>query len=219
MELNADLSRPAVVHAASLPWVQSPSAGVERRMLYRVGEEQAIATSIVRYGARSFFPSHNHPQGEEFLVLDGVFEDERGRYPAGSYVRNPPGSAHAPRSAEGCTIFVRLRQFRHDDRRDVVILPAPSSGRRSAFMPRSLFAGVDEHVVIMDFESHAAIDFAAHGGLELLVLEGDLSAFGEYLTPWSWLRLPADAPLAANAGGVGCTVWVKTSAPWRANAR
>lgn len=219
MELNADLSRAVVVHAGSLPWVQSPSAGVERRMLYRVGEEQAIATSIVRYGARSSFPSHNHPQGEEFLVLDGVFEDERGRYPAGSYVRNPPGSAHAPRSAEGCTIFVRLRQFRDDDRRDVMILPPPSSGRRSAFMPMSLFESVDEHVAIMDFEPHAVIDFEAHRGLELLVLEGDLSTFGEYLTRWSWLRLPADMPLVGAAGGVGCTVWVKTSAPWRANAR
>ena len=217
MELNADLSRPAIVHAASLPWVQSPSAGVARRMLYRVGEEQAIATSIVRYGARSSFPSHNHPKGEEFLVLDGVFEDERGRYPAGSYVRNPPGSAHAPRSTEGCTIFVRLRQFRDDDRHDVVILPSPSRSRRSVFMPRSLFESVNEHVVITDFEPNAAIDFSGHGGLELLVLEGHLASGGECLDPWSWLRLPADLPFVGAAGGAGCTVWVKTSAPWRAN--
>jgi quercetin dioxygenase-like cupin family protein len=219
VELNADLSRPAVVHAASLPWVQSPSAGVERRMLYRVGEEQAIATSIVRYSARSSFPAHDHPKGEEFLVLDGVFEDERGRYPAGSYVRNPPGSAHAPRSSEGCIIFVRLRQFRDDDRRDVVILPSPLSGRRSVFAPRALFASADEHVVIMDFKPHAAIDFAGHGALELLVLEGHLSSGGEYLDPWSWLRLPVDMPFVGAAGGAGCTAWVKTSAPCRANAR
>jgi quercetin dioxygenase-like cupin family protein len=219
MKLNADLSRPAVVHAASLPWMQSPSAGVERRMLYRIGEEQAIATSIVRYAAGSSFSSHSHPGGEEFLVLEGVFEDERGRYPAGSYVRNPPGSAHAPRSKEGCTIFVRLRQFRDDDRHHVVDLLSSLNGKRSAFTPRLLFAGVDEHVVIMDFEPHAPIDFARHGGLELLVLEGHLSSGGECLDPWSWLRLPADMPLVGAAGGAGCTVWVKTSARWRANAR
>ena len=219
MELNADLSRPAIVHAASVPWVQSPSAGVERRMLYRVGEEQAVATSIVRYAAHSSFPSHSHPKGEEFLVLDGVFEDERGRYPAGSYVRNPPGSAHAPRSTEGCTIFVRLRQFRDDDRHDVVILPSPSRSRGAVFMPRPLFAGVDENVAIMDFEPHTAIDFAGHGGLELLMLEGHLSSGGECLDPWSWLRLPTGMPLVGAAGGAGCTVWVKTAAPWRTNVR
>jgi quercetin dioxygenase-like cupin family protein len=218
VELNADLSRPAVVHAASLPWMQSPSAGVERRMLYRVGEEQAIATSIVRYKARSSFPPHSHPKGEEFLVLEGVFEDDCGRYPAGSYVRNPPGSAHAPRSIEGCTIFVRLRQFRDDDRHNVVILPSTSRNRRSVFMPRSLFAGADEHVVIMDFKPHTAIDFAGHGGLELLVLEGHLSSGSECFDPWSWLRLPTDIPLVGVAGGAGCTLWIKTSAPWQADA-
>jgi anti-sigma factor ChrR (cupin superfamily) len=213
MELNADLSHPAVVHAASLPWVQSPSAGVERRMLYRVGGEQAIATSIVRYAAGSSFSSHSHPGGEEFLVLEGVFEDEHGRYPAGSYVRNPPGSAHAPRSKEGCTIFVRLRQFRDDDGHHVVDLPSSFSGRRSVFMPRSLFTGVDEHVAIMRFEPHTAIDVAAHAGLELLVLEGHISTRDDCLDPWSWLRLPADVPFVATAGGAGCTAWVKTAAP------
>ena len=217
MELNADLSRPTVVHAASLPWVPSPTAGVQRRMLYRVGGERAIATSIVRYAARSSFPSHSHPGGEEFLVLDGVFEDEHGRYPAGSYVRNPPGSAHAPRSSEGCIIFVRLRQFRDGDGRHVVDLPPLLVGRRSAFMPRPLFAGLDEHIVIMSFEPYTGIDFVAHRGLELLVLEGQLSACGERLEPWSWLRLPADAPLTGAAARIGCTAWVKTAAPWRAH--
>jgi anti-sigma factor ChrR (cupin superfamily) len=215
MELNANLSRPAVVHAASLPWVQSPSAGVERRMLYRVGGEQAIATSIVRYAAHSSFPSHNHPGGEEFLVLEGVFEDDHGQYPAGSYVRNPPGFAHAPRSRQGCTIFVRLRQFRGDDRRQVVELPSRAGRERSAFMPRALFTDAHEHVAIMGFKPHAAIEFAGYGGLELLVLEGRLATGDECLDPWSWLRLPAGEPFIATSGGAGCMAWIKiaTSQP------
>src|SRR5580704_18221339 len=94
MELNADFSRRAAVHAASLPWVPSPMAGVERRMLDRIGDEVARATSIVRYAPGSHFSPHTHDGGEEFLVLDGVFQDEHGDYPAGSYVRNPrpPGT-------------------------------------------------------------------------------------------------------------------------------
>ena len=73
-------------------------AGVERRMLDRIGDEVARATSIVRYAAGSRFSPHTHGGGEEFLVLDGVFQDEHGDYPAGSYVRNPPTSRHTPGS-------------------------------------------------------------------------------------------------------------------------
>ena len=84
MELNADFSQRAVVHAARLGWTPSPIAGVERRMLDRIGEEVARATSIVRYAPHSRFSSHTHGGGEEFLVLDGVFQDEHGDFPAGS---------------------------------------------------------------------------------------------------------------------------------------
>ena len=64
MELNADFSRRAVVHAASLAWTPSPIDGVERRMLERIGGEVARATSIVRYAPRSRFSPHTHGGGE-----------------------------------------------------------------------------------------------------------------------------------------------------------
>jgi quercetin dioxygenase-like cupin family protein len=214
MKLHADLSQTALVHAGRLPWAPSPIAGVDRRMLFRLGGEQAVATSIVRYAAASSFPSHIHPGGEEFLVLDGVFEDQHGRYPVGSYVRNPPGSAHAPRSSEGCIIFVRLRQFRPDDKQEVVDLPPPSSDDRSPFVPRPLFDGADEHVAIKRWEPRAAVELLASGGLELLVLEGGLSACGDTLERLSWLRLPPGPPLVGIAGRAGCVAWVKTAAPW-----
>jgi anti-sigma factor ChrR (cupin superfamily) len=41
------------------------------------------------------------------VVLDGVFQDEHGTYPAGSWLRNPPGSVHRPWSDLGCTIWVK----------------------------------------------------------------------------------------------------------------
>src|SRR5580704_9868972 len=101
MELNADFSRRAAVHAASLPWVPSPMAGVERRMLDRIGDEVARATSIVRYAPGSHFSPHTHGGGEEFFVLEGVFQDEHGEFPAASYVRNPPTSRHTTRLDAG----------------------------------------------------------------------------------------------------------------------
>src|SRR5262245_3272776 len=107
MELNADFSQRVAIHAARLAWVPSPMAGVERRMLDRIGEEVARATSIVRYAPHSHFSPHTHGGGEEFLVLDGIFQDEHGDYPAGSYVRNPPTTRHTPGSEPGCVIFVK----------------------------------------------------------------------------------------------------------------
>src|SRR6476661_5079466 len=116
MELNADFSQRVAVHTAGMPWIASPMAGVERRMLDRIGDEVARATSIVRYAAGSRFSPHTHGGGEEFLVLDGVFQDEHGDYPAGSYIRNPPTSRHTPGSAPGCTLMVKLWQFDPEDR-------------------------------------------------------------------------------------------------------
>src|SRR5271170_573716 len=121
MELNADFTRRAIVHAARLDWMTSPIAGVDRRMLDRIGEEVARATSIVRYAPGSRFSPHMHGGGEEFLVLEGVFQDEHGEFPADYYIRNPPTSSHTPRSTLGCTIFVKLWQFDPDDRTHVRI--------------------------------------------------------------------------------------------------
>ena len=116
MELNANFKERVVVHSDQLEWSASPMPGVDRRMLDRIGGEVARATTIVRYAPESKFSAHTHTGGEEFIVLDGVFQDEHGDFPAGTYVRNPPTSAHTPGSDAGCTIFVKLWQFDMDDR-------------------------------------------------------------------------------------------------------
>jgi anti-sigma factor ChrR (cupin superfamily) len=142
MELNADFSKRAVVHAARLPWTPSPIIGVERRMLDRMGEEVARATSIVRYAPQSRFSPHTHGGGEEFLVLEGVFQDEHGDFPAGSYIRNPPTSSHTPGSLPGCTIFVKLWQFDLDDRTNLRLDTTTMSRSR----PRACRGGADAAV-------------------------------------------------------------------------
>ena len=108
MELNADFDARVLVHADDVPWQASPMKGVDRRMLDRIGGEVARATTIVRYAPESRFSAHVHAGGEEYIVLDGVFQDEYGDFPTGTYVRNPPTSSHTPGSAPGCTIFVKL---------------------------------------------------------------------------------------------------------------
>jgi len=199
MKLNADFSVPAVIHAAELPWVASPTPGVERRMLFRIGDEKARATSIVRYAKGSHFPAHGHPGGEEILVLDGVFQDESGDYPAGSYMRNPPGSGHQPGSEPGCVIFVKLWQFRQDDLSYVTLRNA--EGR--------LFDNGHEQVRIENWPANQDVELNNPDGLELLVLDGSFSHAGETFAQHSWLRLPAATPLRAKTGAHGARVWLK----------
>jgi modification methylase len=71
-----------VIRPEDYDWVASPASGVERMMLDRIGEEVARATTIVRFAPNSAFDAHTHGGGEEYLVLDGVFSDEAGDYPA-----------------------------------------------------------------------------------------------------------------------------------------
>ncbi len=215
MELNADFSQRVVVHAARLAWVPSPIAGVERRMLDRIGDEVARATSIVRYAPQSRFSAHTHGGGEEFLVLEGVFQDERGDYPAGSYVRNPPASRHTPGSASGCVILVKLWQFDAEDRMPVrldagAMTYAPAPGRPGVeVMP--LFRDSREDVRLERWAPGAVVSLDAPGGAEVLVLEGGFDDSGEdHFEPQSWLRLPPGAALQATAGLEGCKAWVKT---------
>lgn len=216
MDLNADFTQRAAVHAARAPWTPSPMPGVDRRMLDRVGDEVARATSIVRYAPRSTFPSHVHGGGEEILVLDGVFSDEHGDYPAGAYLRNPPTSQHAPRSAPGCVIFVKLWQFDPADRTalrlDTATLPFAPADRPGVEIQR-LFQDAREAVAIERWAPGAPVTIATPGGLELLVLDGSFLDGDEVFAPQSWLRLPPGAALTAVAGTAGCRVWTKSIAP------
>jgi anti-sigma factor ChrR (cupin superfamily) len=199
MKLNADFGVLAAVHAAKEPWVASPTSGVERRMLFRIGDEKARATSIVRYAQGSHFPAHGHPGGEEILVLEGVFQDESGDYPAGSYMRNPPGSGHRPGSEPGCVIFVKLWQFRQDDQAYVALRNAEGI----------LFDNGHEQVRVETWPVNQDIELSNPKGLELLVVDGSFTDARETFARQSWLRLPAGTPLRARTGTHGDRIWLK----------
>ena len=213
MELNADFSQRAAVHGAQLEWSPSPMPGVDRRMLDRMGGEVARATSIVRYAPDSAFSAHTHTGGEEFFVLDGVFQDEHGDFPAGTYVRNPPGSRHTPGSAPGCTIFVKLWQFEPDDptfaRIDTTKARFVPDGNRAGVSVLPLFADGREDVVLELWEAGADVTLDAPGGLEALVLEGGFAEGGEDFAVQSWLRLPKGGASTAVAGPEGARIWIK----------
>ena len=213
--LHADRTRAALVHGDLQPWCASPDPGVDRRLLECAGGEVALASSIVRYRAGSRFAAHRHDLGEEFVVLEGTFCDEHGQYPAGTYVRNPPGSRHAPSSESGCVIFVKLRQMRADE---TMSLRAFAEDRAWAATTDAgherarLFA---QGALTVDLERLAPgarwPSCATACGEELFVVKGSLHLVEPELTVldgWGWSRLPVRRHVGC-AGAQGALVWVK----------
>jgi anti-sigma factor ChrR (cupin superfamily) len=213
INLHANLQQRVVIDSNAVAWTASPMAGVERRPLDRQGAEVARATSIVRYAPGSRFERHSHGGGEEILVLEGTFSDEQGDYPPGTYLRNPPGSSHAPFSTGGCTLFVKLRQMHPADPGRVVI-----DSRHSAWRPglveglevMPLHAFGSEQVALVRWAPGTT--FAAHshpGGEEILVLSGVFQDEQGSYGAGSWLRNPPGS-VHQPWSEAGCTIWVKT---------
>jgi anti-sigma factor ChrR (cupin superfamily) len=213
MKLHADLTQPAIVCSTALPWLDSPMPDVQRRLLERDGAEVARATSIVRYAPGSYFSSHTHGGGEEFLVLDGVFSDDYGDYPVGTYVRNPVGSSHKPFSATGCTILVKLWQMHPEDQQRVVVQTQQSNWLAGAVggqrvMPLHRYGS--ETVVLEKWNpgTHGLLR-SNRGGTEIFVLEGVFADENSTYPQGTWLRHPAGhchTPFSPD----GCLLYVKT---------
>ena len=210
MELNADFTQRVLVHANDIPWKASPMAGVDRRMLDRIGDEVARATSIVRYAPGSHFSAHTHTGGEEFIVLEGTFQDEHGDYPAGTYVRNPPTTAHTPGAADGCTIFVKLWQFDMDDRNQFrVDMASDLKTVADGVALKTLHQDARETVHYLELAPGAIWSDPAAGGAELLVLGGTMQESGDVLRQESWLRVPDGKGLSVTTGDNGAKFWIK----------
>lgn len=206
MNLNANFEERVMIHSDQVEWKASPMPGVDRRMLDRIGDEVARATTIVRYAPNSKFSSHTHTGGEEFIVIDGVFQDEHGDFPVGTYVRNPPTSSHTPGSDIGCTIFVKLWQFDMEDRNQITI----DMNKEAALSDHvELFKDVRESVSFRTWKANEQVDLDLAKGGEFLVLAGGFSEGGDKLRKHSWLRLPVGSKLDAKVGSDGAKVWMK----------
>ncbi len=191
--LNMDFSKQVVIQTSKMAWLPSPAKGVERKPLAREDKESGHATSIVKYAPGSSFTRHTHPHGEEIFVLEGVFSDETGNHPAGTYIRNPPSSAHAPFSKEGCTLFVKLDQFTHGDNQTVRVNThttawLPGQGGLQV-MPLHSYEG--EHTALVKWpENERFLPHRHFGGEEILVISGTFrDEHGDY-PALTWLRSP-----------------------------
>jgi anti-sigma factor ChrR (cupin superfamily) len=215
-ELNADFSRTVVVRTAGMQWQSSPGDGVWRKRLeLRGAAESGRVTSIVRYDAGSRFPPHDHPQGEEILVLDGVFADEHGSYPAGTYLLNPEGFRHAPGSDQGCVLFVKLRQYPGSDRGHRVVDSNTATWQQSEPPGREVLPlydqdGHGESMRLVRLAPGTRVPEHDHpGGEEVYVMAGSLADGQGAYEQGTWLRFPHGSrhqPFSDE----GCTLYVKT---------
>jgi anti-sigma factor ChrR (cupin superfamily) len=212
--VNADRSVRAVVHTRREPWGPSPAPGVERIVLERIGDEIALATSLVRFAPNASFAPHAHDRGEEILVLEGELMDEHGVYPAGTYLRNPWGTRHTPRSRVGCTLFVKLRQLAKDDLARVCVLGATGRcrlGPDESERELVLHEHGDERVALVRWRAGgSAPPNALLGGEELFVIEGDLDGPHGRHEAGTWIRQPRGSREPLRTGG-GCLLFVKSS--------
>ncbi len=215
MRINADFEARVQVSPESHEWVESPTPGVTRMMLDRIGDEVARATSLVRYAPDSDFPGHVHGGGEEILVMDGEFGDEHGTYPAGTYIRNPTGSRHTPRvGASGATLFVKLHQFVDGDNEQKVIDTATESWRPGLVPGLEVMPLHDhgaEHVALVRWAPHTEFSSHTHvGGEEILVLDGTFhDEHGSY-GKGAWIRSPHMSRHAPFTREDGALIYVKT---------
>jgi anti-sigma factor ChrR (cupin superfamily) len=214
MKVNADFALKAVMNTQDMNWEPSPVPGVERKYLDRVGGEVAIASTVVKYAANSSFTRHAHDSGEEILVLEGVFSDEFGDYPVGSYLRNPPKSSHTPFSKEGCTLFVKLRHFHPDDLETVRIDTStatwyPGTVPGLSVMPLHEFDGVG--TALVKWAPNTIFNPHVHpGGEEIFVIKGVFYDEHDSYPTGTWIRSPRYSKHAPFTQSEGALIYVKT---------
>ncbi len=207
--LNMDFSERVVIDTANQEWVATPLAGVWRKPLAREEAECGHATSIVRYDPDSSFSAHDHPLGEEILVLEGTFSDETGNYPAGTYFRNPEGFRHAPFSREGCLILVKLHQFQLNDSTHLCIDTdsADWEGSPDGVRMLQLHEYNGELVRLISFPASAA--YSVQGAAEIYVIRGELRDEQGVYPAGTWVRNPGTVELSLKPI-IETRIWIKT---------
>jgi anti-sigma factor ChrR (cupin superfamily) len=215
--INGDMSVRAMADTARMEWTPSPSGSVWRKRVHLVGPpESGQVTSVVRYEPRSRFPTHDHPDGEEIFVLAGVFSDDHGDWPAGTFLLNPEGFRHTPFSEPGCLLFVKLRQFPGRERRHVVIDThrltwEPSSIPAVAYKSLYQQSGFSDLIRLERWEPQADLGVISYEqGGELFVLEGEFADEAGVYSTGCWLRLPAGS-MHHPRSDRGCTLYIKRS--------
>ena len=104
-QFTAADARHVVLDTRAARWRQSQVPGFSVLALH---EHDSEHVALVRWAPSARLMPHRHWGGEEILVLDGVFGDEHGTYPKGTWLRSPHQWAHHPFAGPGgALIYVK----------------------------------------------------------------------------------------------------------------
>lgn len=213
MFIHADFSQPVIIKPEDYNWVKSPGGEVDRMMLDRIGDEKARATSLVKYAPESTFPEHQHPLGEEVLILSGIFtENAEDDYQAGWYLRNPHRSTHRVSSKAGCLIFVKLMQMtEHEIESTRINTNDPANWKLTEHrMICPLFQSEHEQTYLEKLKPAQIFEEKSEQGIEFFIIKGLLFCGSQIYPAGSWARFPINSVAKFQAGTSGATLYVKT---------
>lgn len=191
-ELRCDFSLREVVDTTTLPAPVSGVANVGRRMIECGATPLRRTTSITHYAPGEEMPSPPSAGGEELLVLQGEFSDEKVHYSAGMYLRNVASVRR--RTTSGCVLFEKVGHLGEDDRAPLMIDTRSSVWQPGMYegLQNLLLAAVGtERTVLVRWAAGTQIPPHTHATVEeTLVIEGELQdEFGAY-PAGTWFRVP-----------------------------
>jgi len=216
IQFNSDLTKRAIVDSSILNWQTSLNLGVWRKRFELEGSlERGLVTTLTRFDPGAIARQHDHPEGEEILVLEGTFSDQTGCYPAGSYLLNPEGFSHSPFSKNGCTIFVKLRQYGGKGRQQVRLNIQDiswSSSSKPGIDMKLLYTqkGFPEKIYLERWNPETSLKWSNDQDVkEVFILEGIWrDELGDYQAR-TWLRYPPFTD-HVSCSPTGCTLYVRT---------
>ncbi len=213
IDRNSDFAQRIVINTADSTWDDGKSTGIARLCL-DLASKVGSSSSVNRYAPGTSFSREVNDGGEEIFVLEGSFSDEKGKYSAGTYLRNPPQGVQSLRSTEGCTLFVKTGHFQPQDKR---FIKAETSGAQwypglvpgLSVMPLHDFDGVG--TALVRWAPNTVFQPHVHpGGEEIFVLQGVFrDEHGEYPAN-TWIRSPRYSKHAPFTEAEGAIIYVKT---------
>jgi len=214
--IASDIQKRVIINTETLDWDPTIAQNITQKTLEtnnNDGYEQI--TSLVRYSAGAIYLPHCHPNGEEIFVLEGTLYDERGDFPSGSYIRNPPGSYHQPYSKHGCLIFIKVEQMTLNETKHLHVKTYSEDWKTDILSNTdliNLYTNHDEKVDLVRYlpsESPNKISSQDDVCVELFVLYGVLNHQDEFYPKNTWIKKNGDS-FQGLFSRSGCTIYRKT---------
>ncbi len=186
---NMDLSRRVVIDTENHTLKSFQPNGTFRIPLESESRESGRLTSIVKFTPGAKLDQSTHSSGEEIVVLEGVLSDEQENYPAGTYLRIPPGDYRIFSSKQGCKIFRKSNQLLPLDTENIVINTNnaewhPGHGNLEV-MPLS-----DNTALVKWPKGAVFVNHSHYGGEEIFVLKGKFNDEHGSYPKGTWIRSP-----------------------------